>query len=311
METAPLHALQDVPEGGRAFYTNASDGVRVRAALWTGGNAGTALLFPGRTEYIEKYGRMVAKLQARGLNVVVIDWRGQGLSDRTDNRTDRGHVENFLDYQLDIEAIMAIPDIAALSGPRYLFAHSMGACIALRSIIDGIDLDGVVMSAPMWGLPGPPGSRHALNLVNTIGRIFGAHKSHVPGTKPTYYVEAAPFEGNELTNDADYYAMFRAQLKGHGELGLGGPTIHWAAEALKEMSALKAANVPDIPMLVFLGTAEAVVDANAVKSRVPTLPKARLEMLENGKHECWMETPVLQERIWSLTDNFLGVSVKG
>jgi len=51
---------------------------------WTGQHVkGTVLLFPGRTEYIEKYGPAAADFLARGFATVVIDWRGQGLADRT------------------------------------------------------------------------------------------------------------------------------------------------------------------------------------------------------------------------------------
>lgn len=306
MQNAPLHPLQDVPEGGHAYFATTQDGTRVRAAIWSGGDKGTALLFPGRTEYIEKYGRMISKLQARGLNVVVIDWRGQGLSDRPDDRTDRGYVGDFAEYQQDIQAILAVPEVAALKGPRILFGHSMGGCIGLRALIEGLDVKAAVFSAPMWGLPGPAALRHVLNTVAMVGKPFGGNKSLVPGTKPTYYVEAAEFKGNELTNDPDHYAMFRHQLAAQNELGLGGPTIHWANEALKEMAALKLAKVPDIPMLVFLGTEEAVVDGEAIKSRVPELPNAQLKMVANGKHEGWMEAPKALDFIWAETDAFLG-----
>jgi len=126
-----------------------------------------------------------------------------------------------------------------------------------------------------------------------------------PGTKPTYYVQANGFEGNELTNDADHYAYFRAQLANNPELGLGGPTIHWAVLAVNEVDALKVSPAPETPMLVFLGTEEDVVDATAIKSRVPTIPNGTLELLSGSKHEVWMETPEIQTQVWDITDKFL------
>lgn len=302
---APLLDLQDVPVGGRAFFSTTTDGTRIRSAIWEGGEAGTVLLFPGRTEYIEKYGRVVSKLTARGMNVVVIDWRGQGLSDRTDGRTDRGYVECFSDYQSDIASVLALPEVGALAGPRYLFSHSMGGCIGLRALIEGLEVEAAVFSAPMWGLEGPAIARHVLGAVTAMGRPFGVHKSLVPGTKPTYYVQNAEFEGNELTSDPDHYAFFRAQLANNPELGLGGPTIQWAAHAIREMEALRHAPAPTTPMLVLLGSKEAVVKPESITSLVPRFPNATLMMLEGGKHECWMETPNLQTEIWDATDRFL------
>ncbi|MCK4860742.1 MAG: alpha/beta hydrolase [Rhodobacteraceae bacterium] len=305
MATAPLHDLLDVPVGGKAIFVSAKDGTKIRIAYWQGGDRGTVLLLPGRTEYIEKYGRMVAKLQSRNMNVVVIDWRGQGLSQRHDERRDRGYVESFQHYQQDIAAAMNAPEIVALQGPRTLFSHSMGGCIALRALVDGLDVEAAVFSSPMWGLPGPAAAKHVLNAVNTLGRPFGQHKALVPGTKPTYYVTVNAFEGNELTNDADHYAMFKSHLDAEPNLGLGGPTIHWAVEAIKEMDALMKASVPDIPVLTFLGTQEIVVDGKAMKSRALSLPNTRFEVIENGKHEIWMETPEIQAQVWDIMDQFL------
>ncbi len=305
MTAAPLYNLVGVPEGGKAIFVSAKDGTKIRIAYWQGGARGTVLLFPGRTEYIEKYGRMVEKLTARDLNVVVFDWRGQGLSDRPDGRRDRGYVENFVDYQQDIAAALNAPEIVALQGPRVLFSHSMGGCIGLRALVEGLDVKGAVFSSPMWGLAASTKDKVLLSVVNVIGRPFGVHKSLVPDTKPTYYVVENPFEGNELTNDADYYAMFQSHLAAQPDLGLGGPTIHWAVKAIKEMGLLMDSAAPNIPTLTFLGTQEVVVDGEAIKSRAKTLPNDRLEIIQDGKHEVWMETPEIQAQVWNSMDKFL------
>ena len=51
MTDAPLFsAVADGPEGGRAFWVQAVDGVRLRLGRWTHqGAQGTVLLLPGRT----------------------------------------------------------------------------------------------------------------------------------------------------------------------------------------------------------------------------------------------------------------------
>lgn len=305
MSTAPLHYLEGVPTGGQAKFVTTQDGTQIRIAYWQGGERGTVLLFPGRTEYIEKYGRTVAKLQERAFNVVVFDWRGQGLSDRPDNRLDRGFVGHFNEYQQDIAAALALPEIMMLQGPRLLMSHSMGGCIALRAMVEGLDIEAAIFSSPMWGLPGQSAAKLAIGAINTLGRPFGRHKALVPGTKPTHYVSANPFDGNELTNDPDYYAMFKAHLATQPELGLGGPTIHWAVEAIKEMGALLTAEVPDIPILTFAGTQEYVVDDETIKSRATSFSNGQFELIKDGKHEIWMETPIIQTQVWGIMDEFL------
>ena len=64
------------------------------------------MIFPGRTEFAEKYGRVARELVARGLSVLVIDWRGQGLSDRHPGNAMLGHIEDFRTYQLDVAALL-------------------------------------------------------------------------------------------------------------------------------------------------------------------------------------------------------------
>ncbi len=306
MQPAPLYQdLEGVPEGGTAVFVTTSDGTRIRVAYWQGGRR-TALVFPGRTEFVERYGHVITRLQALDFNVVVIDWRGQGLSDRHEGRLDRGYVGHFSDYQQDIEAALAVPDIAALPAPQVLFSHSMGGCIALRALSEGrVTPQAAIFSAPMWGLPHVPKLWPLLSAVDILGRPFGLDTMLVPGTKPGFYPLEQPFEGNVLTGNPIQYARMGAQLRAHPELGLGGPTIHWAHEAAREMEAMRTAPVPDIPMLVFVGSDEKVIDPEAVKARVNTLPDARLEIIPGGRHEMWMETQEIRDTVWQKTAAFL------
>jgi len=95
LSKAPLYEdVSEGPDDAAAYWMACADGVRIRVAVWGAdvGTRGTVLLFPGRTEYIEKYGRTAAEFAARGYATLVIDWRGQGLSDRLLEDTALGHV---------------------------------------------------------------------------------------------------------------------------------------------------------------------------------------------------------------------------
>ena len=62
-----------------------ADGVSLRYAYWPRPAArtrGTVCVFPGRTEKIEKYFETAEDLRGRGFAVAVLDWRGQGGSQR-------------------------------------------------------------------------------------------------------------------------------------------------------------------------------------------------------------------------------------
>ena len=117
LSPAPLHTeIANGPDDGRAYWLTTPDGVRIRIGVWGGGDKGTVLLFPGRTEFVEKYGVTAKGFLERGFSTVAIDWRGQGLADRAlDNRL-IGHVDDFLDYQKDVEAVLAaLPDLGPVS----------------------------------------------------------------------------------------------------------------------------------------------------------------------------------------------------
>ena len=68
--------------------------------------AGTVFVFPGRADYLEKYGGLANNLLDRNLNVVTIDWRGQGLSERLLQDRNIGHVEDFKSYQNDVAVMI-------------------------------------------------------------------------------------------------------------------------------------------------------------------------------------------------------------
>ena len=84
MERAPLyHDIANGPEGGSAHWLSTSDGVRIRAGYWPEDDAkGTILIFPGRTEFVEKYGMTAKAFQTFGYASLAIDWRGQGIGSR-------------------------------------------------------------------------------------------------------------------------------------------------------------------------------------------------------------------------------------
>lgn len=154
MHAAPL--FDDVaggPEGGAAWWLTAADGVRIRVAAWTcEGPHGTVLLFPGRTEYIEKYGRAARDLAACGYATLVVDWRGQGLSDRITGDPMSGHVLHFSDYQHDVTAMTDAARRLDLPRPWHLLAHSMGGAIGLRAVMQGLEVKACAFSSPMWGI---------------------------------------------------------------------------------------------------------------------------------------------------------------
>lgn len=305
MTEAPFfHEVAGGPDVG-AHWLTAEDGVRLRAAVWRGGDDGTVLLFSGRTEYIEKYARIAGGLIERGFSVVSLDWRGQGLSDRALPDALTGHVADFADYQLDVAAVRSLAVELDLPRPFHLLAHSMGGCIGLRALHRGLDVDAVTFSAPMWGIEMSPVTRPLAWSVSWIGRALGHGARYTPGTSAAAYVTEAAFDTNLLTSDPEVFEWMQRQTREHPELSLGGPSLSWLLAALTEMRSLRAARPPSYPALTFVGSEESIVDPGAIRSVMRRWPGGRLDVIDGARHEVLMERgPVREQFLNAAADHF-------
>ncbi len=306
METAPLsNDLAEGPEGGFAWWLKASDGLRIRVAHWPGScgtGKGTVLLFPGRTEYVEKYGRAAHEINARGYGFLSIDWRGQGLADRMARDPMLGHVRRFADYQMDVRAMLALAEGLDLPKPWFLVAHSMGGCIGLRALSEGLPVNAVVFSAPMWGIGMATYLRPVAWTLSQTASWVRTDKIFAPGTKRNSYLDLAPFDDNMLTSDAEMYAYMQKQVLHEPRFGLGGPSLRWLNEALHETLRLRRLPPPATPALTQLGSDETVVDTRAVHSVMQRWPNGRLEMVQSARHEIMMEKPAIRTAFFDAAD---------
>ena len=287
---APL-AETEVPEGGSALWLRAGDGVRLRLARWPGPR-GMVLILPGRTEYIEKYGPVIAALGARGWGAAVIDWRGQGLSDRLAADPRLGHVGRFSDYQLDLHAAIAAADAP---GPMPWLCHSMGGCIGLRGLMRGITAPAVAFSAPMWGLPLGGHLRTMIRALAGLGRPIGRDTAYLPTTGPDFGLPSMRFEGNILSGDAQMFARMKRQITEDARLALGGPSLRWGAEALREMAALALMPAPRVPALIGVAGGDKIVANAPIRARAASWPEAEAVDYPEARHEILMERPGVRD----------------
>ncbi len=302
---APFFAdVADAPAGASGWWLTAADGTRLRAVVWRGGDRGTAVIFPGRTEFAEKYGRIAGGFVARGLSVVVIDWRGQGLSDRHPGNRMLGHVHDFRDYQLDVAALMALEAALDLPAPRYLVAHSMGGAIGLRTLLERSEFCGAIFSAPMWRLQMRAATRELTSKMTRVANLAGLGARLMPGTQPGP-TALIGFAGNALTSDEATFAWCVRQISAHPELALGGPSMQWTYAALEEMARLYIAPLPRVPMLVMVGDQESVVSTAVIRSQVARMSAGAILDLPGARHEVFMESPATLAAIWRRIDGFL------
>ncbi len=276
--------------------------MRLRLGHWRAPSAkGTILLFTGRSEYLEKYGRVARDVTNAGYDLMSVDWRGQGFSDRLTADACVGHVENFLDYQQDVAALVAAASARDLPKPWFLLGHSMGGCIGMRALINDLPVEKAVFSAPMWGIFVFPHLRPIARVLPDLSRLFGQHLRPMPGTSTKGYVTESAFETNLLTTDRGTWDYLGRHANAAPEFALGGPTIHWFDEAKRETKALLDAPRPTIPVRTMAGTREGVVDRKTLIAMHENWPSARLDWITGARHELMMEAPELRQQFLDRT----------
>jgi len=292
------------PPGGFAKWLLTEDKKTIRLGVWKTGTNGTVVIFPGRGEFIEKYGAAADLLSKKDYSVLAIDWRGQGLSDRLHRNPVIGHIRRYADYQKDVRATLDAIISLDLPKPLYLLSHSMGGCIALRSLIEELPFSAAVFTSPMWGLAISPLVRTFSKMVSPLIQISPLATKIVPGGRKQNYVLYTPFKTNVLTNSQNMYGRIRNQLNTYPELMLGSPTIGWINESLKECAKLEKLSSPSIPSLILVGSNETIIDTTAIRNRILSWDSGKLITIQNAKHELIMEVKKVRNQTINLISDF-------
>ena len=298
-----------VPDGATAGTVKTSDGVVLRYARFEppAGRKGTLCVFPGRAEFIEKYFEVVRDARARGFAVAILDWRGQGLSERGLANARKGHVYDFSEYDRDLEAF--VKDVVLPDCPPPLFAlgHSMGAAVLIRSAQHGRRwFDRIVLSAPMIDLAGRAGSKVARTTTQVL-RLLRLGTSYIPGGGGTA-INTLPFPGNNLTSDPVRYARTAAILEAEPSLGIGSPTVSWVDAAFRTMREFAEPAYPSRlrqPLLLVAAGQDRIVSTPAIGAFAVRLRAGSHLVIPGARHELLMEQDRYREQFWAAFDAFV------
>jgi lysophospholipase len=298
-----------VPEGASVGTVKTSDGVVLRVARFEPppGRKGTLCVFPGRAEFIEKYFEVVRDARARGFAVAILDWRGQGLSERALPNARKGHVHDFADYDRDLESFVKEIVLPDCPPPLFALGHSMGAAVLIRSAAHGRRwFDRIVLSGPMIDLAGAAGSRVARRSAQMM-RLLGFGNSYVPGGGGTA-INTLPFAGNNLTSDAVRYARTVAILEAEPSLGIGSPTVAWldsAFRVMREFAEPAYAGRLRQPLLLVAAGQDQVVSTPAIGQFAVRLRAGSHLVIPGARHEILMEQDRYREQFWAAFDAFV------
>jgi lysophospholipase len=297
------------PPGAIVSPVRTADDILLRVVRWVpeGAPLGTIAILAGRTEFIEKYFEVIGELLARGLVVVAMDWRGQGLSGRDLRDSRKGHVDDFAFYERDLDALHQQVLQFLCPQPWFALGHSMGGVILLAQARAGRSpFARLVLTAPMVDIYGLRLPRLVRALVEGIDMV-GLGTSFVPGGSRTGVQERA-FEGNVLTSDPARFARTANILKAAPQLGLGDPTVGWLNSAFRLIDEFADAEYPRrifTPTLVFGAGEDRVVSLPDVERFATRLKVGRLIVLPESRHEILMERDHIRAQFWAAFDAFI------
>ena len=298
-----------VPEGAEVCTLTTADALELRLAFWRGTGMGTVLVLPGRSEFIEKYFEVVGDLRARGFSVAVLDWRGQGGSQRELADPRKGHVDDFHLYLRDLDAALTFMAAQDLPRPWYGLAHSMGGAVLALAVAGGERrLLRAVLSAPMFGIHGIS-SHGASSLLAGLLSLAGLGGRYVPGGRTRAPSAFSAFEGNVLTSDPVRYRRAEAVLIAGPDLAIGAPTVAWATaafRAIRELERPESGLASRCPLLIVAASADTVVSTPASERLAQRWRGAACVTIPGARHEILMERDGLRTQFWAAFDAFIG-----
>lgn len=292
------------PIGAEIRYLEGAEGRRLRMCVAPGPGGvsarGTAIVCPGRTEFIEKYFEVARELQAMGFAVLILDWPGQGLSDRLLPDALKGHIDRFETFMNALAlALDEMKDL--LPRPYVSLAHSMGGAIALAAITEKlVKVDAAAFVAPMWGIKN-----------RFMGMKYLAYAMRTMGQGNAFAVQPTPrgtFEENLVTNDQSRWDRHEALLDASPELELGPITWAWLSASLTIMDRFAKPEALDnvtCPVLIATASEEALVDNDSHQRISRHLQNVERIIIDGAKHEILMETDERRSLFWSAFNRLL------
>lgn len=268
-------------------------------------NKGNIVIIHGHSEFFGKYHEVAYDFYDMGYSVYFLQFRGHGKSMHVSHDPEYIHVKSFLEYVTDIKTFM--DDVVlkdGKSGPRILFAHSMGGCAS------GLFLErhpgyfhyGILCS-PLCKLsfPKDPYWRGRIKLF--YSGVMGWEDEAVEGMKRFDEKKIRCIPVNFSAVRYEYQFRQRVEVP---EYRAHMTTYSWIRAAYQASNELMAkCSVIQIPLLLLSGTADHMLDRQGHFDFAARTGNTKLVEIENASHDIYSCAPEILEDFWDAIDSFL------
>lgn len=303
------------PDGFQWGHFKNSKGADIRYGhvAAKGESRGALIVLPGFRESIEKYFEVAREMTAEGLDVWVMDWRGQGGSERyIKDHPQKAHHEGY-DEQIDTLRQFVDTVVSGSGKPLLMMAHSMGAHLGLRYLKEHPGkVDAAMLTAPMLDVSTGALPKKLARQMTKFAKAGGYLDKYIPGAGDWDEKKHA-FKDNFVTSDpARYEAAFDITRK-NDSLKIGEATYGWVYHTFQSIDVLnKEEYLKSIatPILMQISGDDKIVERAAQDRAVKLLQSCRVVELPEARHEIWSERDVLRRQWLDKVKDFIGERLK-
>lgn len=295
--------------------TNA-DGKKVRYghAKPEGESKGKIVMTTGYADFIESYYETMHDYLDRGYEVYMMDWFGQGGSERYD--TERPWIPNphgFKDNVRDLKQFMTEVVKPKKDEPVFHSTHSMGGHVAMHYMHKyPNDFDGAMLGAPFINVHLKPWKKKAAKILAATMTAFGRGDARATG-RERVVKRIKELREESLKEEPMRKRVHRIFADENPNLKLGDPTYHWlknsfnAAAKLNKKSYL---NKIKTNVLIIGAEKDGMVNNDYAKRAASHMPAGRYYDLKEAYHDVWTERERIRKVMWAEIDGFMADQIK-
>jgi len=270
---------------------------------------GTVVMTTGYADFIESYYETIHDYLDRGYEVYMMDWQGQGGSERYN--TDKPWLPNPKGFVQNVDDLKQFVDEVVKPNrkkPVFLNTHSMGGHVALHYLHKHQnDFDGAILAAPFIDVHMGPVKKKLVQSFATVMKKLGFGDHRMPGR------DRVVKRIKKLREIALKDAPMRKQIhkiyaEKNPNLKIGDPTYSWLTHSFNAAAKLNKENYLKkitTPLLIVGAQKDGMVNNAYARRAVVTVPNAKYVEIEGAYHDLWTERETMRAKLWSHVDKFL------
>ncbi len=299
------------PKGRKLRFGSVAPANRVPEAV--------VICLQGLSEFTEKYFELAHDLLDRNMSFWMMDWQGQGRSDRHLKNPHKRHSTSFDEDVSDLHYFLmeyvkhsaVHPDVGRI--PLVMLGHSMGANIGLRYLLHHPDTFAcAAFSSPLINIGALKNLPSWLRIGLTASLQEAMDRSYIEfGGKDWHPDIRSKRAKGQLSTDPIRNTIHDAWCHQDPDLRVGNITYGWLHEANLSCAKLQRKNaLKDIqtPCLFAIAGKDKLVDNKATKKAVNFMPHAKLIELDESRHEILMECDSVRDQFFHAFEELLRVN---